>query len=299
MSFLFAKQIGLKNYIFRGIKIKILKKFSETINYNTVTNNFYKIAKWDPSGSEVYMTQCFADWGNEYLFLDSISQRQNEVFLDIGCHTAYFPILFKDYFTKIIGFEPSLKCINHYKKLNLSNFLYYQNFIGDENTEVLGSDSNTGYSFYKDSKQYDQKDINKKIKKITLDDFVSKSGLNKISAIKIDIDGFDLQVLYGAKKIIAENRPSIMIENYSKELFNFFNDLNYDLLAIVADKKQPYNLNLEIFKNFDESKWVKMVCCIPKEFKKNYKTNFFKGNIFSGINKNKILKTFNFKQNNL
>ena len=141
--------------------------------------------------------------------------------------------------------------------------------------------------------------MTKKIKKITLDDFVSKNGLNKITAIKIDIDGFDLQVLYGAKKIIAENRPSIMIENYSKELFNFFNDLNYDLLAIVADKKQPYNLNLEIFKNFDESKWVKMVCCIPKEFKKNYKTNFFKGNIFSGINKNKILKTFNFKQNNL
>ena len=158
MNFLFSKQIGFKNYISRGIKIKILKKFSEAINYNTITNNFYKIEKWDPSGTEVYMTQCFADWGNEYLFLDSISQRQNEVFLDIGCHTAYFPILFKDYFIKIIGFEPSSKCINHYKKLNLSNFLYYQNFIGDENTEVMGSDSNTGYSFYKGSKQYDQKD---------------------------------------------------------------------------------------------------------------------------------------------
>ena len=43
MFFLFAKQIGFINFIFRSIKIKILKKFSETINYNTVTNNSYKI----------------------------------------------------------------------------------------------------------------------------------------------------------------------------------------------------------------------------------------------------------------
>ena len=38
-----------------------------------------------------------------------------------------------------------------------------------------------------------------------------------------------------------------------------------------------------------------MTCCIPNEYKKTYKKNYFKGNFFFGINKKEILKTFEFK----
>ena len=119
--------------------------------------------------------------------------------------------------------------------------------------------------------------------------------MNKITAIKIDVDGFDLKVLLGAKKTIEFNRPSIMIENYSDKLFHFFDNLDYDQISIIADKKNPYNLILNKFENCDKNKWVKMMCCIPKEFSKNYNASVFKGNVISGINKNKILKTFNIK----
>ncbi len=294
MNTTFYKQIGLKNLIYRGIKLKILKKFFKTINYKTITNNFYQIEKWDPSGTEVYMTDSFCDWGNEYLFLNSINKRENDTFLDVGCHTGYFPVLFKNYFKKIIGFEPSTKCVETLKKLDLNNFLFHKNFVGDEEIEVLAGDSEEGYSFYDDQNVYKKKEFSK-IKQITIDNFVDRNRLKKITAIKIDVDGFDLKVLFGAKKTIEFNRPSIMIENYSDELFNFFDNLNYNLISIISDKKNPYNLILNKFENCDKNKWVKMMCCIPKEFSKNYNASIFKGNLITGINKDKILKTFDIK----
>ena len=66
-------------------------------------------------------------------------------------------------------------------------------------------------------------------------------------------------------------------------------------MSITSSKNKPYNLSLEEFKNYDQSKWIKMMCCIPNEYKKSYKTYFFKGNLITGINKQKIIKTFKVK----
>lgn len=294
---IFAKQIGLKNFFLRGIKIKIIKKFiKEKFIYKVITNNNYSIYKWDPSGTEVFMTQCFTDWGNEYLFLDSLKNRQNDIFLDIGCHSGYYPTLFKNYFKKIIGFEPSTKCINILKKIDIDNFYYHQYFVGDENISVVAGDSENGYSFYSDNSNHKQSNL-KNMSQITIDKFCKNENLENITAIKIDIDGMDLKVLYGGEEIIKSNRPSIIIENYTRELFHFFKDLNYSLLTLVSSKEKPYNLNLIELKNFDEDRWIKMICCIPNEYKNNYENNFFKGGIISGINKKEILKTFCFKKN--
>lgn len=296
MNIVFAKQVGIINYFLRGLKIKIIKKFiKEKYIYKVITKNNYNIHKWDPSASEVFVTQCFSDWGNEYLFLDSIRGRKNCYFLDVGCHSGYFPTLFKDYFEKIIGFEPSKKCINILESLNNEKFSYHQYFVGDTNMTVSGGDSKTGYSFYDGNSHHKQTNF-KQLKQITLDHFCNSKKINDITAIKIDVDGIDLKVLYGAKEIIKSNRPSILIENYTRELFNFFKDLNYSFMSIVASKEKPYNLSLEEFKNFDQNKWVKMMCCIPNEYKNNYESSFFTGNIITGINKQKIIKTFNVKK---
>ena len=296
MNILFAKQIGIINFFWRGLKIKFIKKIvKEKFIYQVITKNNYNIHKWDPSATEVFMTQCFSDWGNEYLFLDSIRGRKNCYFLDVGCHSGYFPTLFKDYFEKIIGFEPSKKCIDILEDLNNEKFSYHYCFVGDTNMTVSGGDSETGYSFY--NRDSNHKQINfKQLSQITLDHFCNSKKINDITAIKIDVDGIDLKVLYGAKEIIKSNRPSILIENYTRELFDFFKDLNYSFVSIVSSKEKTYNLSLEEFKSFDQNKWVKMMCCIPNEYKKNYESSFFEGNFITGINKQKIIKTFNVKK---
>ena len=293
---LFAEQIGILNFFVRGFKIKFLKKFKKKIVYKLITGNKYNIHKWDPSGTEIFMTQCFSDWGNEYLFLDSIRKRNNGSFIDVGCHSGYFPSLFKNYFEKIIGFEPSKKCNDILKELNNDKFSYYQYFVGNKNMDVTGKESDAGYSFYNDNNQSNQT-LTQNLKQITLDSFCNEKKIEKITGIKIDVDGIDFEVLEGAKEIIKINRPSILIENYSEELFNYFKDFNYSLFSIVSIKSKPFNLFLEELNHYDSNKWIKMVCCIPNEFKKNYEKTFFKGNIFTGINKRKIIDFFEIELN--
>jgi len=294
MKIIFAQQIGIVNYFWRGLIQKFKKLVSKKFTYQVITKNNYIIHKWDPSATEVFMTQCFTDWGNEYLFLNSIMGRKNSYFLDIGCHSGYFPTLFKNYFEKIIGFEPSTKCINVLKDLNNGKFSYHQCYVGDSNITVTGGDSKSGYSFYAKDSNHEQINF-KQLSQITLDHFCDENKIKDITAIKIDVDGIDLNVLYGAKKIIKLNRPTILIENYTNELFDFFKNLDYSLMSITSSINKPYNLSLEEFKNYDQSKWVKMMCCIPNEYKKSYETYFFKGSLITGINKQKIIKTFKVK----
>ncbi len=296
MSLLFAKNIGLKNFLIRGLKIRFLRKLNnDYFKYKLITNNYYNIYKWDPCGTEVYLTQCFTDWGNEYLFLDSIKDRKKGILIDVGCHTGYYSTLFKNYFTKVIGFEPSLKCYRVLSKLNLKNSSFFQKFVGDQNNIVKGGDSETGYSFF--DKDSVHKQINyKEIEQVKLDDFIEKNDYRAIIAIKIDVDGNDLKVLYGAKNLIKLNRPSIIIENYSNELIEFFKELNYSLYSLATNKEKTYNLTLKKIYDFKDNLVVKMICCIPKEYEKNYQEVNINGNLISGINKKKILKLFDFNK---
>ena len=235
------------------------------------------------------MTQCFTDWGNEYIFLDSIKNRDPGILLDVGCHTGYFPCLFKNFFNRIIGFEPNSKSFSVLKNVNIENFEYYQNFVSDETKEVIAIDTEDGWSF---QSEVNRDIVKKKISQITLDKFCENKNLKNITGIKIDVDGIDLKALYGCKNIIKENRPSILIENYSNKLIKFFENLDYVLLSLVSSKDKSYNLELEELKNFDQNKWIKMVCCIPREFEKKYTNYIFKGNFFTGINKKEIKESF-------
>ena len=289
----FAKQIGLINFLFRGLVIKFLRKLKkDKFIYKTLFGKNYPIYNWDPSGAEVFLTQCFTDWGNEYFFLDSFKDRKNGIFLDIGCHSGYYSILYSNYFNKIVGFEPNSKCIEILKNLENERFNWNQNFVGNKSIEVKSKENPNGYSFYDNS--YLGKDFSvKSLSQITLDNYCKKNELSNISAIKVDVDGIDLEVLQGANEIIDNNRPCIMIENYSIELFKFFKDKNYSFWTLSSSKDKPYDLQLEEITDYDPHKWVKMINCIPNEFKKEYKNKIFKGNFLTGINKNEILKTFN------
>ena len=296
-DYIFAKQIGLVNYFLKGFLIKIKKKnlLKNIFKFKTITNSDYFIHKWDPSGSEVYLTNCFTGWGNEYLFLDSIKKKEKGLFLDIGCHTGYFSCLFNEYFERIIGFEPSNKCIEALDliKKKYHNFDYVTSFVGKTEEIIYANDDSSGYAFDINSENIQTKIINKiKIPKTTIDNFCEKKKIDKINGIKIDVDGIDMEVLEGAKKIIIKNRPSIIIEHYSQNLIDFFFPLNYDLYTLSSTRKTPHNLKLEKILKYDSNKWIKMICCIPKENTKKYHEKEFNGNYFLGINRKEILNYF-------
>ena len=67
------------------------------------------------------------------------------------------------------------------------------------------------------------------MKKIKVDDL----HLESIDIMKIDVEGFEIDVLRGAGKTIKEHKPKIILETHSKDLkersLKILKDLGYNL----------------------------------------------------------------------
>ena len=175
--------------------------------------------------------------------------------LDIGANVGeYTNLILSETKAKIISFEPLPKAFEDLKKLEKSNAERLKVFniaLGDKN-EILdlnySSEKSQTASFSKDLNKlsfYNFKD-NKKIKtKIsTLDDFFFENQdlfEENIDLIKIDAEGFEFEIINGAKEIIKKRPPKyIQLEFNWHQLFkrqtmcNFSKLLSdYDLYQIL------------------------------------------------------------------
>ena len=189
--------------------------------------------------------------------------------LDIGANIGeYTNLLLSETKAKIISFEPLPRAFEDLKKIEESNperLKVFNVALGDNNEFLdlnYSNEKSQTASFSKDLNKlsfYNFKD-NKKIKtKISmLDDFFLENldlFQNDIDLIKIDVEGFEFEILNGAKEIIKKKSPKyIQIEFNWHQLFkrqtmyNFSELLSgYDLFKILphgndlikVDPKRP------------------------------------------------------------
>ena len=181
--------------------------------------------------------------------------------LDIGANVgAYTKLLLLETNAKVISFEPLPQAFEDLKKIeekNLDRLKVFNYAIGEKN-DIL----ELNYSDNKSEKASFTKDLdklsfyefkkNKKVKSevLTLDSFFSKNLdllSEDIDLIKIDTEGFELEVIKGAKETIKKKLPKyIQIEfNWhqlfkGQTLYNFSEHLEkYDLFQIL-----PYGNDL-------------------------------------------------------
>ncbi len=87
----------------------------------------------------------------------------------------------------------------------------------------------------------------------TLDEYVLDNKVSGLKLIKIDVDGFEIEVLMGAKNILKKNKPILLIElapytfeergkSFSK-LINLLFNLGYALFDIKNKKKLPNSID--------------------------------------------------------
>ena len=91
---------------------------------------------------------------------------------------------------------------------------------------------------------------------ISLDDFVHKNHITKINLIKIDTDGFEYEILKGARTVIVNFRPIIILEVtlYSLQekgitfdfYYDYFTGLGYRLFDLVTNVE----VNMMNFRQF-------------------------------------------------
>ena len=116
----------------------------------------FDIANGTGLSTDALRTKGVIDWingvGNANI-IHTLKNRQRNVFLDAGCHTGYFTCLFNNHFKKIIGFEPSVKCVEALEllKKEYNNFIYYNCFLGNVNKPVISQQYDDGWAFVQEN----------------------------------------------------------------------------------------------------------------------------------------------------
>ena len=170
--------------------------------------------------------------------------------LDIGANVGeYTNLLLSETKAKIISFEPLPKAFEDLKKIKESNpeRLKVFNIALGDNNEIL----DLNYSNEKSQTASFSKDLNKlsfynfkgnkkmKTKITTLDDFFLENldlFQKNIDLIKIDAEGFEFEIINGAKEIIKKRSPKyIQMEFNWHQLFKRQTMYNFSMLLSDYD----------------------------------------------------------------
>lgn len=148
---------------------------------------------------------------------------QGNVVIDVGTYVDGWHSLLASKLIgdsgKVYAFEPSPAYLETFKKNiirnDIHNILTFNLALSDKSGTVNFYDAGSGSSLSKDEAE---SHINKKIKPIqvetiTLNDFVKWKEIKHIDFIKIDVEGWEMEVLKGATNILKrDDAPDIMIE---------------------------------------------------------------------------------------
>ncbi len=143
---------------------------------------------------------------------------QKRVCIDIGANVGLWACDLVNSFEHVIAFEPVAEfreCFD--KNVSIKNYTMYPVALGHEESliEMNIVQGNTGHS------HIDQNSIGKgTIPLKTLDSF----NFTNIDMIKIDVEGFEGEILAGAMKTIELNKPVLVIEQQKHEYQNDMNE---------------------------------------------------------------------------
>jgi FkbM family methyltransferase len=213
----------MKKFKYNNKEIYFWSRFDNDHIYKRIKkyNNFYeinlleKISTFNLSGTYVDIG---SNIGNHTIYFALFTNSERVVSIEI--HPEIYEILLKN-----IELNPSEK----YHPINIG--------VGDKTETILLSkinDDNVGMTHI--INEFGDVVVKK------LDDILCD--FNNISLIKIDVEGYELKVLHGAKDIIKKNKPVLIVECRGEEEFkninSFLMSLNYETNKINYAKTPTY-----------------------------------------------------------
>ena len=136
---------------------------------------------------------------------------RNKVAIDIGGHVGLWSVDMANHFKELIIFEPveeNKKClIKNLAARDIKNYKLYGCVLGegDGSVNLNTDDKNTGNPYISDKGDYPAK-------MRTLDSFY----FDRVDFIKIDVEGYEMNVLLGAEHTIRTCKPILVLETKDK-----------------------------------------------------------------------------------
>jgi len=171
------------------------------------------------------------------------------IFIDIGAHIGKYTIRLANRMGNrgtVIAIEPEennykiLKTNVVHNKLDNIHLLNVACFDKDGEIPLYVVDNYTTlHSIYKNGRQ--KKVV---VKALKLDTIVAQLTINRVDLIKIDVEGAELAVIRGSRKILHKYHPKIIFEAWDKERFNDMDCLlkkfNYQIRQIDGENYLAY-----------------------------------------------------------
>jgi len=142
-----------------------------------------------------------------------VTVKENDIVIDAGAWIGDFSAYASAKGAKVYAFEPSVETLVYLKqtqKLN-SNIQIVEKGLGDKSDiyHLSHNNINSGANKITDGDNYSEK-----IEVTTIDEFVAENELDRIDFIKADIEGFERNMLMGAKETLRRFSPKLAICTY-------------------------------------------------------------------------------------
>lgn len=146
------------------------------------------------------------------LIMSGVGKR--DVVVDVGANIGYYSLLLGSKALKVYAFEPEKRNFEILKKnikeSGLKNVKAIQKAVGREKGKGSLKLSKSNYGDHAIA------DKGERIEVVALDDVISEN--ERVSFIKIDVQGWEPEVFLGAERIIERDGPRIVFEYWSKGL---------------------------------------------------------------------------------
>ena len=212
---------NILNYLKKKISKIYLKEICRKhikIRYQPVVFSFDFISQ------SIFIEGRFEDSELNFIEKNFKHYLDNKIILDIGANIGNHTIAFSKYAKKVYAFEPNKK-VFEVLKLNTDNIKNVEIFnygASSKKQSIIAKIPKLncgGGSIDNKIKSKDKNNFHKSIFKLIPLDKFNQIQNKKISLIKIDIEGHELQAFKGMKFILKKNKPIILFEQ-NREIFN-------------------------------------------------------------------------------
>lgn len=274
-----------RSYIYLLDRYVMQKKY---LIAESIYGTKFKFNIRDAVGRSIYKGKDYESDLTKFV-LKTISYEPSDVILDVGANLGWYSIniskLYPDNSIQIFAFEPddvNFALLKENIKLNnTTNIMAINKAIAEKyDQKVLYKypDKNLGrHSLFRDHKLDQQQML---VETISLDEFITTQHLNtdKIKLLKIDVEGYEYQVLLGCIKtlpnilyILHEFSPLVMRQNNinPKELLNLLLNNNFEAFMITERGTNIKPINLIDMVNLSEVTNLLWINNKIKSFKHN------------------------------
>ena len=249
MNLLYAREIGLGRYFWRTLLYKVQTRLLKRDVEKTLPTGLRLILPRDRAHSaEIYGTNCRVDWGGETLLTEFITTRGDKAdrdFFDVGANIGFYSLLMSPNVREVHSFEPDPR--------NLAPLRVNAARAANVHIVEKAASATVGTSFFDVSSGHEVNHLSAAdapspgllpVETTTLD--VQRATLPqgvRVAAVKIDVEGYECDVLDGAHELTRQDQPVFLIEfalgppatNTLERLSAFLQTHGYVIYAVVRD----------------------------------------------------------------